>query len=222
MKKVIGCFHSHHSNIELIEKALSHLQIDFVHFVDPGLDRIKKDKDFTLEKASKKIEDTLNWISSCHVDAIFITCTHFTAIMEEAQISHSLPIIKVDDSLFHSICEYSKPQILVFTNPNTVDGTMDQLFKFAKQKGKLVQVEPYFIENTFELIMQGKKQEYIKRVSNVLTQLTIDHPDKIISAAQLSMAPAAEKAEKETGIYIGHHLKALPLYGGFTLEEVKR
>ncbi|MGW9165322.1 hypothetical protein ACWGPZ_28805, partial [Priestia megaterium] len=70
MKKRLGCFHAHHSNIEHIEKALKPYNIELIHFVDPGLDRIKMDSNFTKEVAQKKIKDTLEWISSCHVDAI--------------------------------------------------------------------------------------------------------------------------------------------------------
>jgi hypothetical protein len=54
MKKRLGCFHAHHSNIEHIEKALKPYNIELIHFVDPGLDRIKMDSNFTEEVAQKK------------------------------------------------------------------------------------------------------------------------------------------------------------------------
>ncbi len=122
-----------------------------------------------------------------------ITCTFFTANIEEDKLAYSIPIIKIDDPLFHSICEKDEPQILVFTNPNTVEGTMNQLINFAAKRKKNIQVEPYLLENTFNLVMEGKKEEYIESVSNGLNRLISNHPDKIISAAQLSMIPSAEK-----------------------------
>ncbi|MED4213701.1 hypothetical protein P4662_31370, partial [Priestia megaterium] len=97
MKKRLGCFHAHHSNIEHIEKALKPYNIELIHFVDPGLDRIKMDSNFTKEVAQKKIKDTLEWISSCHVDAILITCTFFTANIEQDKLAYSIPVIKIDD-----------------------------------------------------------------------------------------------------------------------------
>ncbi|MED4267083.1 hypothetical protein [Priestia megaterium] len=216
MKKRLGCFHAHHSNIEHIEKALKPYNIELIHFVDPGLDRIKMDSNFTEEVAQKKIKDTLEWISSCHVDAILITCTFFTANIEEDKLAYSIPIIKIDDPLFHSICGKDEPQILVFTNPNTVEGTMNQLINFATKQKKKIQVEPYLLENTFNLVMEGKKEEYIESVSNGLNRLIINHPDKIISAAQLSMVPSAENIESKTDTYVGNHLKSLSNY----LEEI--
>ncbi|MEG8980313.1 hypothetical protein U8Y98_26760 [Priestia megaterium] len=216
MKKRLGCFHAHHSNIEHIEKALKPYNIELIHFVDPGLDRIKMDSNFTEEVAQKKIKDTLEWISNCHVDAILITCTFFTANIEEDKLSYSIPIIKIDDPLFHSICEKDELQILVFTNPNTVEGTMNQLINFAAKQKKNIKVEPYLLENTFNLVMEGKKEEYIESVSNGLNRLISNHPDKIISAAQLSMVPSAENIESKTDTYVGNHLKSLSNY----LEEL--
>ncbi|MBA9043010.1 hypothetical protein HNP21_006188 [Bacillus aryabhattai] len=216
MKKRLGCFHAHHSNIEHIEKALKPYNIELIHFVDPGLDRIKMDSNFTKEVAQKKIKDTLEWISSCHVDAILITCTFFTANIEQDKLAYSIPIIKIDDPLFHSICEKGEPQILVFTNPNTVEGTMNQLINFATKQKKNINVEPSLLENTFNLVMEGKKEEYIESVSSGLNHLIHNHPDKIVSAAQLSMVPAAEIIESKTGAYVGNHLKSLSNY----LEEL--
>jgi hypothetical protein len=145
-----------------------------------------------------------------------ITCTFFTANIEEDTLAYSIPIIKIDDPLFHSICEKDEPQILVFTNPNTVEGTMNQLINFAAKQKKNIQVEPYLLENTFNLVMEGKKEEYIESVSNGLNRLISNHPDKIISAAQLSMVPSAENIESKTDTYVGNHLKSLSNY----LEEL--
>jgi hypothetical protein len=37
VKKRIGCLHAHYSNIEYIEEAFSAYEVEFIHFVDPGL-----------------------------------------------------------------------------------------------------------------------------------------------------------------------------------------
>ncbi len=55
-EKRLGCFHAHHSNIEHIEKALKPYNFELIHFVDPGLDRIKMDSNFTEEVAQKKLK----------------------------------------------------------------------------------------------------------------------------------------------------------------------
>lgn len=208
MKK-IGCFHAHHSNIEHIEQALGAYEVELIHFVDPGLDRIKTDTDFNLETAEKKVIETLDWIAKCHVDAILITCTFFTAVFRDDLHRYPIPVIKIDIPLFQEVCRNEEPKIFVFTNPNTVQGTLEQLSSFSERLGKKIQVEAMVLDHTFELIMQGKKEAYIAAVSMGLSQIAADNPDKLVIAAQLSMVPAARQVEQELDRPIGNPLDCL-------------
>lgn len=98
MPKTIACLHAHHSNIEVIEKMLSSHQAELIHFVEPGFDRQKADAHFKPEFIQSKLANTMSWISSCHVDAILVTCTFFTAHLPLNDLS--VPIIKIDELLF--------------------------------------------------------------------------------------------------------------------------
>ncbi|MFC7391403.1 hypothetical protein [Scopulibacillus cellulosilyticus] len=218
--KRIGCFHAHYSNIEYIEKAIEPYKFELIHFVDPGLDCMKMDSAFTETFIHRKIKSTLDWISQCHVDAILVTCTLFTAHIPD-KLSYPIPIIKIDEPLFQFICENQNPQLMVFTNPSTIKGTIDQLNRYAEKQTKTIQVKPVLLENTFELIMKGKKEEYIKQVSIKLGELIKENPNKAVSAAQLSMVPAAEKVELETSTYIGNQLKFLSEYIKSFLDNLK-
>ncbi|MDF2670536.1 MAG: hypothetical protein K0R67_2842 [Paenibacillus sp.] len=206
----IGCFHAHYSNIEHVERALAAYHVELVHFVDPGIDRVKKDAEFDSRLAEQKVIDTLDWISKCHVDAILITCTWVAASLHDERLSrYSIPIIKIDEPLFQAACELNKPVILVFTNPNTVAGTLDQMKQYLTVAGKEIDVESRLLEHTFELIMQGAREEYLAAVSEGLQRITEENPQAAIIAAQLSMVPAAEKVELRTGRWIGNSLMAL-------------
>jgi hypothetical protein len=206
----IGCYHAHYSNIEYIEQALAPYNVELAHFVDPGLDRVKADSHFTGEQGQQKIAETLGWIASCHVDAILVTCTYFTAnITEELENELLLPILKIDDPMLALICSSSKPQLLVFTNPATVSGTMNRVHEYARKTGRSPQVQAHLLEDTFELIMQGKKQAYLELVTSGLERLAVQKPDHQLWAAQLSMAPAAEKASSSGGLKIGNPLEVL-------------
>lgn len=208
----IGCFHAHYSNIEHIDNALRSLNVELIHYVDPGLDRIKKDADFTTEMAQKKVLDTLSWIANSHVDAILITCTFFTAIYEEDVHRFPIPIIPIDDPLFEEICQLDQPTIVAFTNPSTVQGTMNQLSLYAAKKGIALEAAPALMANTFDLIMQGKKSEYIQAVTDGLIRVIEENPTKRVVAAQLSMVPAAQNAERQTKRVVGNQLVSLAAY----------
>ncbi|MBP3964020.1 hypothetical protein I8J30_14985 [Paenibacillus sp. DLE-14] len=217
MKK-IGCFHAHYSNIAQIEHALEPYAVELVHFVDPGLDRIKNDAHFTRQLAEKKVRDTIEWISGCHVDAILITCTYFTSIMREEFERLTIPMIKIDEPLFQELSKQDKPIVFVFTNPNTIEGTMSQFRHYTESKGILALAESRLIPNTFELIMQGKTKEYIGEVASGLLRLAKEHPGAKLVAAQLSMVPAARYAESILNAEIGNALASLSSYLEQTLE----
>lgn len=195
MRKRVGCLHAHYSNIEYIEKALSNYDIELVHFVDPGLmDRVTYDESFKGKDAENKVKEQIEWIAHNKVDAILITCTNYIAILQEENLSISVPIIKIDEPYFDYICNIDQPQMILFTNPATVEGTVGRLHNYAKNHGRTLDVEVMVIQDSFELIMQGRKEEYNLRIMMFLNEL-IDNEEKVLSVAQLSMVEASEQFE---------------------------
>ena len=103
--KRLGCLHAHYSNIEYIENAFAPYNIELIHFVDPGLmNQVTKNKNFRESEAQRKVIEQIEWIAQCQVDAILITCTNYIALLQEDQLSTSVPIIKIDEPFFDYIC----------------------------------------------------------------------------------------------------------------------
>lgn len=88
---------------------------------------------------------------------------------------------------------------------------MDHLLSYSRMRGKEIEVESFLLENTFDLIMQGKKSEYIQSVSKGLINIIEENPKKSVVAAQLSMLPAAQLTEKKRDIPVGNHLESLSI-----------
>ncbi|NOU96442.1 hypothetical protein GC093_24965 [Paenibacillus sp. LMG 31456] len=210
MTRRIGCYHAHYSNIDYIQQALEPYDTELIHFVDPGLDRLKGDADFSTERGQRKIADMLGWIASSHVDAILVTCTYFTAnLTEELERTLPVPVIKIDDPMLAQICTSDEPQLLVFTNPATVEGTMSRVQRYAQRVGKAPQVHIHLLDNAFQLIMMGKRRAYTELVSTGLERLVVQYPQHQLWAIQLSMLPAAVQVSLAGNIRIGNPLDAL-------------
>ena len=175
LRKRLGCLHAHYSNIEYIENALSPYNIELIHFVDPALMyRVTSDENFQESDAQNKVKEQIEWIAQCNVDAILITCTNYIAILQEDQLSISVPIIKIDEPFFDYICNIQQPQTILFTNPATVEGTVERLKHYANNNQKSLDLEVIVINNTFDLIMRGLKEEYNQEISNFLNQIIKD------------------------------------------------
>ena len=209
LRKRLGCLHAHYSNIEYIENALSPFDIELIHFVDPALMyRVTSDENFQEADAQNKVKEQIEWIAQCNVDAILITCTNYIAILQEDQLLISVPIIKIDEPFFDYICNIQQPQTILFTNPATVEGTMERLKHYANNHQKSLDLEVIVINNTFELIMQGRKEEYNQEISKFLDQIIKDEK-KVISVAQLSMVDASQQVEYKTSKTIINPLNTL-------------
>lgn len=214
MKKTIGCLHAHYSNIEYVQKSLASDEVELIHFVDPGLmSRIAADPGFDEASARNKVAEQIRWISDAKVDGVLITCTNYIALLEEDRLQLTIPLIKIDEPFFHDVCRNTGPQILLFTNPATVDGTMKRLYVYAQTHNiQLSHVEPRVIEDTFELIMQGHKERYADEVSSYIRNLLLSGNAESVSVAQLSMVESAVTVERELNVQIGNPLRPLAAY----------
>ncbi|MEB2280248.1 hypothetical protein LAV73_09600 [Lysinibacillus xylanilyticus] len=205
MKKKLGCLHAHYSNIEYIEQVFQNIEkVELVHFVDPGLiQQVSKG----TEGLAFKVKEQLEWMESSNMDAILITCTNYIALLEKEQLELSIPIMKIDEPFFETVCEEKQPQTILFTNPETVKGTMNRLQQYALLHEKSITTKIKIIDNTFELIIQGEKDAY----NNVIIQALHDvaGEQQYISVARLSMVEAARQFEKETALAITHPLNSL-------------
>ncbi|MEK4109269.1 hypothetical protein ABIC86_005914 [Paenibacillus sp. DS2363] len=216
----IGCFHAHYSNIALVEETLAPYEVELVHYVDPGLDRLKHDADFSEVVIHKKVAQTLQWIAECHADAILVTCTLFATVLEQEATQVPVPVIGIDDPLLQEMRRVPGDYIIAFTNPATVEGTMARLNQALQQEdeneqlhvAKTSQTEAVCIPGTFELIMRGDQQGYLEAVREGLQQIAEQYPGKTVVAAQLSMAPAAAQVTIDRGIPIHTPLALLAAY----------
>lgn len=212
LRKRLGCLHAHYSNIEYIENAFSLFNIELIHFVDPALMyRVTLNGNFQESDAQFKVKEQIEWIAQCNVDAILITCTNYIAILQEDQLSISVPIIKIDEPFFDYLCNIQQPQTILFTNPATVEGTVERLKHHANNHQKSLDLEVIVINSTFELIMQGLKEEYDQEIAKFLNQIIKD-TKKVISVAQLSMVDASQQVEYKTSKTIINPLITLVSY----------
>lgn len=183
--------------------------------------RVTSNENFLESNAQLKVKEQIEWIAQCNVDAILITCTNYIAILQEDQLSTSVPIIKVDEPFFDYISNIQQPQTILFTNPATVEGTVKRLKHHANNYQKSLDLEVIVIDSTFELIMQGLKEEYNQEITKSLNQIMKDEK-KVISVAQLSMVDASQQVEYKTSKTIINPLNTLVSYIVNQLELEKK
>lgn len=209
-KPRLGCLHAHHSNIGYIEDIIPQDSIEAVHFVEPGLlRRIGSDAGFSLEDASGQVRKQLDWITACGVDALLITCTNYIAAMPDEPAESDIPIIKIDEPFFAYLIQQPPRRLLLFSNPDTVAGTMQRLRDYGVVRGEQSEIEVEVIPNTFNLFLTGQTEAYNRAVAERLRELVRLNRFASLSVGQLSMVSAAQRVANETGHPIGDPLQPL-------------
>ncbi|MEK0315523.1 aspartate/glutamate racemase family protein [Cohnella sp. 56] len=207
----IACLHAHESNIGYIGGLNVPEGVTWTHYVDPGLiARMAADASFIDEQAKAHVAWQLDWMASAGADAILITCTNYIALLEEERLRIKLPILKIDEPFFAEISRCAGPQMLLFTNPATVEGTSGRLRAYAASQGYAQpQIETAVLPEAFELVMRGDKEASVKLVRQALDRLLDADPARPVSVAQLSMVDAARLTGSARGVTIGHPLRPL-------------
>ncbi|MGG0618479.1 hypothetical protein ABE007_11585 [Bacillus altitudinis] len=203
----LHCFHAHPSNISYIDDAFYDTGFDLHHIVDSTfMERAKQDSAFDLEQQQTYAINRL--MQEGEADLVLLTCTQYIAALGEQQHLFKQPIVPIDEPLFEQICEREGPLQLVFSNPDTVEGTMKRLSSYVKERGKQLKAEVVVLEDVFHLCLNGDIQAYHERIMEQLRQsVKQQHGD--ICVMQLSMVHAAKQVEQETGVSIIHPLSPL-------------
>jgi hypothetical protein len=218
-KPRLGCLHAHHSNIGYIDTIIPHDTLEAVHFVEPGLlRRIGSDAGFSAADAAAQVQRQVDWMTACGLDALLITCTNYIAAMPEGPTPHGIPIIKIDEPFFAYLLQQPPRHLLLFSNPDTVEGTMRRLQDYAASHGVQPKIEIEIIPNSFALFMTGQTEAYNRAVAERLRELLRLNRFTSLSVGQLSMVDAARRVAEETGHAIGNPLQSLRAHLDAVLE----
>ncbi|MFB0842123.1 hypothetical protein [Paenibacillus oleatilyticus] len=214
--KRLGCLHAHHSNIRYLEEGLDREAFSCLHFVDPGaihwLTRAAASEG-EARQVQAKLRGQLEWTAGCGVDAIVITCTNYIAALsplrEALEATGGVPVIAIDEPWFDELLKLGDEAVVAFTNPATVEGTMERLYARARLQGRTFKAQTAVSgPGCFELLLQGEEAAYAEQAEAFLLGL-IQRASAPVAAAQLSMTDAAARVEASSGARVLSPMQAL-------------
>lgn len=186
MQPLLICLHASESNIEIVEQSLFDTPFQVQHVVDTYLlSMIREERPFNEQQdyAFCKVMDLIEQ----QPDFIFITCTNYIVLLDHIEIETNIPILKIDELLFEQLKEVQGPIKILFTNKQTIEGTMSRLKQTISPQ---TDIEVIFIPEVFDWYLAGDKKRHDQKVLDAL--LKLDTPHHILAVAQLSMTRSAE------------------------------
>lgn len=205
MRQSIICLHAAEGNVDVVESALQDGPFDMQHEVDTKLLTMIREGE-PVEKQLEYVAARMNELIVREPAFIFVTCTNYIVLLDQIELSASVPIVKIDELLFQTIEQEHKPIKLLFSNEQTIEGTMARLTDYVKRP---IDVEIILIPNIFDLYIADKKNEHDLELQRVLAELSDVEDGKMMVVAQLSMAPAAAEFSRTTGVVVLTPLTAI-------------
>ena len=193
MRPLMICLHAAESNVEIIEQSIADISFEIRHVVDTYLLKMIREqrpfneqKDYAFNKIIELIEQRPAFI--------LITCTNYIVLLDQIELNTNIPILKIDELLFEQLKEVQAPIKLLFTNKQTIEGTMARLKQTIPSE---LDIEVIFIPEVFDWYLAGDRLRHNQKVLSTLLEL--DASQHIIAVAQLSMANSAESYSKLSG-----------------------
>ena len=193
MHPLMICLHAAESNVEIMEQSLCDLPFEIRHVVDTYLlNMIREQRPSNEQKyyAFNKIMDLIEQQPAF----ILITCTNYIVLLDQIELDTNIPILKIDELIFKQLKEVQAPIKMLFTNKQTIEGTMARLKQMISSE---LDIEVIFIPEVFDWYLAGDKLRHDQKVLSTLLEL--DTSQHIIAVAQLSMANSAENYSKLSG-----------------------
>lgn len=160
-----------------------------------------------VESQKAYVLEILNNIMLQEPTLIFVTCTNYVVLLDQLNVSTHIPILKIDELLFDQIKSINNPIKVLFTNKETIVGTMKRFRQFVSED---VPVEVLHIPKAFDWYLAGDTLKHDQKVLSTLIEL--DAYENTVVVAQLSMARIASIYSKLSGNQVLSPVTALKEY----------
>ena len=132
MRQTIICLHAAVGNRDIIEAALQDGPFEIQHEVDTQLLTMIREGE-PEERQLEYVATRINELIAREPAFIFVTCTNYIVLLDQIDVSANVPILKIDELLFQAITQVHNPIKLLFSNEQTIAGTMTRLTDYVKR-----------------------------------------------------------------------------------------
>lgn len=206
MRPLMICLHAIEANVKVIDHAIHDMPFNIQHEVDTkllALIRTKQPIELQIDYIRQRFEQLLKLEPAF----IFVTCTNFIVLLDKTEIQTHVPILKIDEILFEQMKDLNAPMKLLFSNEETIGGTLERLRQYSKHE---LDIEVVHIPDVFEWYLAGDTLGHDQKVLSTLLELGTF--ETVLVVPQLSMANIAEIYSKLSGNPVLSPLTALKSY----------
>jgi Asp/Glu/hydantoin racemase len=165
-------------------------KFEVVHYLDEGLQLLVAKEGHITDKSISRIIAILGKAAGDGAEAILLTCTVFSPVVEKLNELFSIPIISVDGAMLDQAAAMNKKTAIICTFPVTVQTSME-MFKIGALNHKVhPKADTFLLEEAAKAVKNGDKTTHDKLIAE--KALSLQNTYDLIVLAQISMASAGE------------------------------
>ena len=153
-------------------------------------------------------------------DAVWLTCSSYSALADAAQERWGIPIVKPDAWMYQQVVEARPRSIAVLASTPTATGPAESQLRELWDK---VEVIPVLVEAAGAVAATGDADALAAALTAAAAD-AVRAGAQVVAVAQYSLSPAAELLQAELGVpvYTGARGAALELRAALSEKEIAR
>jgi len=169
--------------------------VELMHVLDEPLLRIVQKRGKFDKQDVSRMRSHAEAAEKAGADAILVTCSTLSPLVDEVRPSVGIPIVKIDEAMIQAAVEQGNTIGVVATAESTLKPTCDTLFQYAVKYGKSIRTEKKYVEDAIEALINGDGNLHDELVKKAIADLS--QRVEIIILAQASMARVLDIMEEE-------------------------
>lgn len=168
-------------------------ELEIINIVDDSIvSTISRNGNRVPPNIASRITDYCRHAEDAGADAVLVTCSSISEIVDLARPMVSIPVFKIDEPMAEHAVKRARTSIgVVATLQTTLQPTTRLLKSKIEKSGKSIALNPMLAEGAFEALQLGQPEQHdtivLQAIESLLT--TCD----VVVLAQASMARAAAK-----------------------------
>jgi Asp/Glu/hydantoin racemase len=206
----LGLIHTVPLLIEVFKKLCADILpgVQVMHVLDePLLKMVQQNPDSKREQLVKRLKDHVFIAKEAGADAVLVTCSSVSPLVDDIRDQCSIPVFKIDDAMVAEAVRRGSRIGVVATALTTLEPTRQALEQFAKSTEKKIEVRTVFVEDALQSLMQGEGALHDRKVKDAVKRLS--KLVEVVVLAQASMARVLNvfpNAEREVPVLTSPHL----------------
>ncbi len=115
------------------------------------------------------------------VDAIQLTCSSVSEVVDVVKHSVSIPLLKIDKPMIMDAIRRFEKIVVIATAPSTLKPTMNQIQNIAREMNKTIDAEATLCGGAYDALLKGNRAEHDRIVRDYLLKV-IEEFDAILLA----------------------------------------